>query len=130
MDNQINIFNFVFDNDELQHDFIDFFISNGLLPLFGYENKAHNNLRVTESEALSVVNEGAYGKDLLTFANLVLTIKDNLMFDDSLFKVLDNSTSFQRMMNLVRKINQRYVETVENRKFNYWNIVFYSKNIF
>ena len=128
-DNILQVFDFNFNNEELQENFNDFFYSNDLLSLFTYEHLA-TSIKVNYVDALSVVNNGSYAKSLLKFGEVMKIAMDNKMYDDALFKVLFNPTTFQRFMNLVKKITAYYSEVLEQYRHNYWNIVFYSKNIF
>ena len=59
-----NVFNFVFNDEELEEEFENFFLTNNLLPLF--TNEHHSTpIRVSYTEARSVVNGGAYAKKII-----------------------------------------------------------------
>lgn len=123
------IFQPVFNNDELEGDFNNFFYSNNLIALFTNEHRA-GTITYTYTDARSVINEkGRYAKDLKTFSDILSTAVDNKSYEEAIFKVIYNVSTFQKFMVNVRKIIRGYASVDNEHLFNFWNIVFYTKEI-
>ena len=151
---ELLIFDFQFNDEELEQEFHAFFNNNNLLPLFTNEHRAPG-IKVSYLDAKSVVNvkkdmretyydkrrkktytrnrrvnEGASARPLKNFADLISMANDNKMYESAMFRVLYNSTNFKAFMAQVRKISA-YIEgqIKDEHKFNTWNIVWYNKEL-
>ena len=123
------IFDELYNNEELSNEFHKFFYTNDLLPLFTNEHRA-GTIRVTWTDARSVVGDGAYAKDLHELSELLKIGIDNKKYEEAVFKILYEARSFQRMMNIIRDLIQYHRTIEEKYKHNWWNIVYYTKTLF
>lgn len=124
---KFNVFDFKFDDEELEEEFNKFFYANNLTSLFTLEHRS-TPISVTWVDARSVVRDkGTYAKTLVEFSNILVMAQDNKMYDDSVFKVIYNARSFQKLIQIMRDIIE-FIRTVdEEHLFNFWNIVFYTQ---
>ena len=127
-----NVFNFVFNDEELEEEFENFFLTNNLLPLF--TNEHHSTpIRVSYTEARSVVNGGAYAKKLLSIADDIHTSTHNKKYEEEMFMILYSANSLTAMANQSEKIAEHidYIKSFksEKRTDNKWNIVFYNDDL-
>ena len=153
---QFTVFDFQFDDPELESQFVDFFERYDLHPLFTNEFRA-GQIKVSELDAKSVVNvagtyeyryydkrpgrqkwytrtrkrkEGANAQPLKNFTDVLHTGMDNKMYESATFRILYNATSFKAFMNSIKDItNYFYTRINEEHKFNTWNIVWYNKQL-
>lgn len=127
----LTVFNVITVNEELENNFHSFFYENNLLALFTHEHRAAP-IKVTDLDARSVVNfTGKYHKTLKKFADYITMANDNKMYEEALFKILYTSTSFQSLMNHIKKIIEVIESDIDIRHlFNTWNIVWYNKTIY
>lgn len=123
------IFEYRFNNEELENEFNDFFHANNLNPLFTNEHMA-GTITVTDVDARSVINDGgSYNKTLKDFAELLTLANDNKSFEEAMFRIIYEARSFQRLMIQLKKL-VTYIKTVDERyKHNTWNIVWYNKDL-
>ena len=149
---QIRIFEPRFNDDELFQEFLNFFETYGLLPLFTNEHRA-GSIKVGYSRARSVVlragdkdemlkspNEKVRqkakfyqpkepGKDratLLKFAEYLKLYNDNQMYEDDLFNIIYESKDFRQMIIRIKKMMDYIDHQISNDyKYNMWNIVWY-----
>lgn len=126
---RFSVFEPRFNDDELEEEFNNFFSKNNLESLFTNDYRA-GNITVTYVDARSVINTGgSYHKTLIDFADYLSLSNDNMMYEDSLFKVLYNARTFQQLMQNIRKV-MKYIESIPaNLLYNMWNIVFYNKDL-
>lgn len=127
MDN-FTVFDSMFNNEELENEFHKFFYSNNLSPLFTNEHRA-SPIKVTYIDARSVTNNGTYASLLKDFSDILSQGNDNQRYEESTFKILQKATTFQKMMNNIKKIIQEYKTTKPEHLFNFWNIVYYNKDL-
>ena len=138
---KFQIFEYNFNIPELENAFNDFFYRYNLTALFTNEHRA-GTITVSYADARSVINTGgrfkvekgqrveyggAYHEDLKDFADLISMYNDNKSFEEALFKVIYTARSFGKLMTNIRKLLKYYESLEENRKHNWWNIVFYNK---
>ena len=127
---EFTVFEFVFNDEKIENEFIKFFKVNNLYALFNNEHKA-TPIKVRLPDAQSVINNsGKYAKDLKNFSDLLSMAQNNQKFDHSNLKILKTATSFQKMMNIIRNILKQYEKTLPEHLFNFWNIVYYNKDLF
>lgn len=125
------VFEFRTGNDQLITEFHKFFYKYNLTELFSNEHRVPHNITVTDNDVRSVVNYGSYSQDLIKFANLLAVGSDNKKQSEALFKILHDSKTFQKLMNIIRRITQVYEKALtDGVDMNLWNIVFYTKSIF
>lgn len=123
------IFEYRFNNEELEQDFNDFFHANNLHPLFTNEHMA-GSITVTYVDAKSVVNEGgSYRNTLKEFSELLTLANDNKSYEEAMFRIIYEARSFQSFIRQLKKLID-YIKTVDERyKHNTWNIVWYNKDL-
>lgn len=123
------LFEYRFNNEELEQEFNDFFHSNNLNPLFTNEHMA-GSITVTYVDAKSVLNEGgSYQKTLKEFSELLTLANDNKSYEEAMFRIIYEAKSFQALMRNIRKLVD-FIKTVDERsKHNTWNIVWYKKDL-
>lgn len=123
------LFEYRFNDEELQTEFNNFFHSNNLNPLFTNEHMA-GTITVTYIDAKSVINPGgAYNKVLKDFSELLTLANDNKSFEEAMFRIIYEARSFQ---GLIRKLKQLidYIKQIDDdKKHNTWNIVWYNKDL-
>lgn len=123
------IFEYRFNNEELENEFNDFFHANNLHPLFTNEHMA-GSITVSYIDAKSVVNEGgSYQNTLKEFSELLTLANDNKSYEEAMFRIIYEARSFQSFIRQLRKLID-YIKTVDERyKHNTWNIVWYNKDL-
>ena len=129
MEQKFFIFEYRFNNEELENEFNDFFHRNNLHSLFTNEHMA-GSITVTYVDAKSVLNDGgAYNKVLKDFSELLTLANDNKSYEEAMFRIIYEARSFQA---LIRKLKQLidYIKNIDdNKKHNTWNIVWYNKDL-
>ena len=129
MEQKFYLFEYRFNNEELESEFNDFFHRNNLNALFTNEHKA-GSITVTYVDAKSVLNEGgSYQKTLKEFSELLTLANDNKSDEESMFRIIYEARSFQA---LIRKLKQLidYIKNIDDdKKNNTWNIVWYNKDL-
>lgn len=124
------VFDTLFTDQELLDEFHSFFYKYNLLPLFTNEHRA-GSIRTTYVDARSVVNPGGqYHQLLLDFSDILAIGSDNKMLEEATFKILYEARTFQRMMNIIRTLVNYYRSIDPEDIDNFWNIVFYNKQLF
>ena len=123
------IFEYRFNNEELEQEFNDFFHSNNLHSLFTNEHMA-GSITVTYVDAKSVLNEcGSYQKTLKDFAELLTLANDNKSYEEAMFRIIYEAKSFQGFMRKIKELIN-FIKTIdEEHKHNIWNIVWYKKDL-
>ena len=123
------IFEYRFNNEELENEFNNFFHANNLNALFTNEHMA-GSITVTYVDAKSVLNEGgSYQKTLKEFAELLTLANDNKSYEEAMFRIIYEARSFQSFMRKLKLLIE-YLKTVDERyKHNIWNIVWYNKDL-
>lgn len=130
MNDKLTIFDYVFNNEELEEDFNNFFHRYALTPIFTNEHRAAG-IRVTYVDARSVINPGgSYHNTLLELADYVNMAMDNKSYEEALFKIIYEAKSFQTMMNKIKKLLNFITTIDEDHMFNLWNIVWYNKEVY
>lgn len=127
---KLQVFEYRFNNEELENEFNNFFYKYNLTPLFTNEHRA-GKITVTYLDARSIVNEsGKYHELFKEFTDYLLLAQDNKSYEEAIFKILYESRSFQGLATRIRKI-MKYIDGIqEDRKFNIWNIVWYTKEVY
>ena len=123
------LFEYRFNNEELENEFNDFFHANNLNPLFTSEHMA-GSITVTYIDAKSVLNDGgAYNKVLKDFSELLTLANDNKSYEEAMFKIIYEARSFQSLMRKLKQLID-YIKNIEDsKKHNTWNIVWYNKDL-
>lgn len=130
MEERFQIFEPRFNNDELEDEFHSFFNRYNLNALFTNEHRA-GSITVTYVDAKSVVNPGgSYHETLKDFADLLTIANDNKSYEEALFKIIYKARTFQGLMRNVKKVIAHALTIEPHRLSNFWNIVFYTKNVF
>ena len=128
---RLQIFEPLFNNDELDQEFQNFFYKNGLTPLFTNEHRA-GTISVTYIDAKSVVNKGgSYQKILKKFADYLVLAQDNKSYEEAIFEVIYKARTFQKLINNIKKVMAFIDSQIDSEHlFNTWNIVFYTKSVY
>lgn len=128
---KLQIFEPLFNNDELDQEFQTFFYKNGLTSLFTNEHRA-GTISVTYIDAKSVVNKGgSYQKTLKKFADYLVLAQDNKSYEEAIFEVIYKARTFQKLINNIRKVMAFIDSQIDSEHlFNTWNIVFYTKSVY
>lgn len=130
------IFDYKFNNEELEKEFNDFFHRNNLHALFTNEHMA-GTITVSYVDAKSVLNNpkgedddgGPYNKVLREFSELITLANDNKSYEEAMFRIINEARSFQGFINKLKQLID-YIKTIEeNKKHNTWNIVWYNKDL-
>lgn len=150
------MFDYQFNNEQLEEEFEGFLHKYGLDPLFTNEHRA-GQIRVTYAEARSVMNvredvkrtgKGAFNKKgeqqywkreegrnaqiLKEFANnnmmYLAHAQNNKSYEEAVFKIIYDSRSLQGLINKIRSL-MKYMDGQINdeHRYNQWNIVWYNK---
>ena len=129
MEQKFYIFEYNFNDEELEQEFNDFFHRNNLHSLFTNEHMA-GSITVSYLNARSVINEGgAFNRPLKEFAELLTLANDNKSYEEAMFRIIYESRSFQGLMRKVKQLVD-YIKTInEENKHNTWNIVWYNKDL-
>lgn len=127
---QINVFDYAFNDVELQQEFENFFIRNDLLPLFSNEHRS-TPIKVSWIDARSILSEnGAYRKAFLDLSEVVNMATGNKKYEQAVFKMIYESRSLQKLKNISQKVVNKFIETTNKSQDNFWNIVFYTKDVY
>lgn len=127
---KFTVFNTLTRDEELDNEFHNFFYKNNLTALFTNEHRS-SPIRVTDSDARAVVNShGAYYDILKIFSDILSTATHNKKYEEAVFKIIYTASTFQKMMNIIKKIILEFKTTLEKHLYNFWNIVFYNKGLF
>ena len=129
MEQKFYLFEYRFNNEELENEFNDFFHANNLHSLFTNEHMA-GTITVTYVDAKSVLNEGgSYQKTLKEFAELLTLANDNKSYEEAMFRIIYEERSFQGFMRKLKELVE-FIKTIdEQHKHNTWNIVWYKKDL-
>ena len=126
---KFTVFETRFNNDELESEFHAFFYKNNLTALFTNEHRS-SPITVTYLDAKAVVNTGgAYERPLKEFAEVLSMSNDNQMYEESIFRILEESRSFQAFVRKIKELTAYIKQVTENKKHNVWNIVWYNKDL-
>lgn len=129
MEQKFFIFEYRFNNEELEKEFNDFFHRNNLHSLFTNEHMA-GTITVSFNDARSVINNGgAWNKPLLEFAEILTIANDNKSYEEVMFRIIYESRSMQGMIGKIKKIIEYIKQIDDNKKHNTWNIVWYNKDL-
>ena len=123
------LFEYRFNNEELEQEFNDFFHANNLHSLFTNEHMA-GSITVTYVDAKSVLNDGgSYQKTLKEFAELLTLANDNKSYEEAMFRIIYEARSFQGFMRKLKEL-VNFIKTIDDQhKHNIWNIVWYKKDL-
>lgn len=127
----LTIFETKFNNPELEQEFNNFFTKYNLLSLFTNEHRA-SQITVTYVDAKSLINKGgSYNKTFKAFTDYLNMAQDNKKYEEAIFKIIYNARTFQGLANQIKRLMQ-YIDSDidDNHKFNTWNIVWYTKEVF
>lgn len=128
---KFNLFSPLFNNDELEEEFNNFFYKYNLVPLFTNEHRT-SPITVTYLDARSTVKPGgSYHEQLKDFSDVLNMANDNKMYESSVFKIIYQAKTFQSLMKNIKKVKE-YIESDIDEKhlFNTWNIVWYNKEVY
>lgn len=129
MNYNFQIFEPLFNNEELENEFNNFFYKYNLTPIFTNEHRA-GSITVTYIDAKSVVNSGgSYHETLKELADLISMNNDNKSYEEALFRLIYKPRSFQGFMNYVKKHIELISSIEEEFLFNMWNIVWYAEEL-
>lgn len=126
---KFTVFDPMFNNEELENEFHSFFYKNNLSALFTNEHKT-SPIKVTYLDAKSVLNNGKYASLLKDFSSKLSMANNNQMYNEATFKILQKASTFQKMMNNIKNILEEFYTTEDGYLHNFWNIVFYNKDLF
>lgn len=127
---KFHIFDYKFNNEELESEFNNFFYKWNLTPLLTNEHRS-TPITVTWVDARSVLNEGgSYNRILKEFSDILQMNWDNKSYEEALFKMIYEARSFQALMNTIKKFNHFVHNLDDNIRHNMWNIVWYTKEVY
>ena len=116
-------------DEEIENEFHAFFYNFNLTSLFTNEHRA-GSISVSYVDMKSVLNEGGKNrKTLLEFADILSMANDNKTYEESIFKLIHDSRSFQGLMNNIKKYLNFIKQIDPEHMFNMWNIVWYAKEL-
>ena len=130
---EFTIFDYKFNDEELEKEFEEFFITNNMLPMFTNEHRS-TPITVSYVEARSVINGGAYAKKLQSIVDDIHSSTNNKKYEEEMFMMLYSSNSLSGMANNTEKI-ANYIDYIRTddiegkREKNKWNIVFYNDDL-
>ena len=129
MEQKFYLFEYRFNNEELENEFNDFFHANNLHSLFTNEHMA-GSITVTYVDAKSVLNEGgSYQNTLKEFSELLTLANDNKSYEEAMFRIIYEARSFQGFMRKLKELVE-FIKTIDDQhKHNIWNIVWYKKDL-
>lgn len=121
------VFNTRFNDEQLETQFNNFFEENDLQSLFTNEHRA-SEISVSYVDARSIINEGgAYNELFKKFHDYLVMAQDNKSYEEAIFKFLEQARTFQGLANSIKRVMEYIDSILEERKFNTWNIVFYTR---
>lgn len=127
---KFTVFEMNFNDDELEKAFHEFFYKNNLSALFTNEHRS-SPIKVGWIDAKAVVNEkGGYVKALKELSDILSMGTDNKKYEQGVLKIIYVPNNFSHMMKIIKRIITEYETTEEKHLFNFWNIVFYTKQLF
>lgn len=128
MNQKLTIFEYRFNDDELERDFNDVFYQLNLLPLFTHEHRS-TPIKVGYNDARGAVNaHGSWRKDLKELSDVISWSQDNQSFDEVMLKLIHTPKDFNGMMRKIRKMLDFIKNQIkDDHIYNMWNIVWYSK---
>lgn len=127
--NNYTVFEYVFNDEQLEENFEKQIQSLNIEPIFTYEHRS-TPIKVNWAEARSIVNGTSYYQTFAKFSDYVHMNVDNKSYDNALFKLLYSSNTIQGMVNIMKRIMDVHDNADENRKHNTWNIVYYTENVY
>ena len=129
MEQKFYIFEYNFNDEELEQEFNDFFHRNNLHSLFTNEHMA-GSITVSYLNARSVINEGgAFNRPLKEFAELLTLANDNKSYEEAMFRIIYESRSIQGLVGKIKNLID-FIKTIDDQhKHNIWNIVWYKKDL-
>src|SRR5690625_7114053 len=114
---KIQVFEYRFNNEELENEFNNFFYKYNLTSLFTNEHRA-GSITVTYVDARSVLNTGgSYHETLKEFADLLTIGNDNKSYEEALFKIIYESRSFQSFMKKIKDLLE-YAKSMDPENLN------------
>lgn len=126
---QFTVFEYTFNNPELEEKFEKFFAVDGLTKLFSYEHKS-TPIRVSLPDAQSIVKNGHVAEYFLDFIEILKLADDNKQYKHALLKNLDSSGTFAKLRNVIKREVQYQKVVLAKHQGNFWNIVWYSDHIY
>lgn len=123
--NNITLFDVKTVDDEMVEAFYDFFENQNLMPLFTNQHRT-DQIEVPDLDLRSVIRSGnSYNRLLKSFSSFVNMNQNNIRYEESVFEIIDNAKTFQKLMNNIRDF-LNYQQTInDEHTFNLWNIVYY-----
>lgn len=130
MAEKFSIFETKFNNDELEEEFTNFFYKYNLTSIFTNEHRA-GGITVTYVDAKSVINTGgSYHETLKEFSDFLSMANDNKSYEEALFKLIYDSSSFQAFIKNIRKYMDFIKQQIDSEHMsNMWNIVWYAQEL-
>ena len=132
---QFTVFDYAFDDEELEQEFEEFFITNNMLPMFTNEHRS-TPISVSYVEARSVINGGAYAKKLQSIVDDIHSSTNNKKYEEEMFMILYKSNSVRGMALNHAKISDFIIHITDpsndlegKYEKNKWNIVFYNDDL-
>lgn len=127
--NGINLFRIESYNEEMIKQFYTFFKAYDLIPLFNNDHKT-NQIKVTDNDLRSVINNGKYAQVLKDFKDVLWIATKNDRYEMAIFDLIEGINSFQKLMNNLKKATDYINSTIQMRHlFNTWNIVYYNDKL-
>lgn len=127
------VFEYRFDNPELQEEFEKFFKINAIQPLFTNEHRS-TPIYVSYVEAINIVKRGTYAKKIEKLHDILHFATGNKKYEQAIFKMIYESRSIQKLANISERAKELYNELLktasEKKQENFWNIVFYTKEVY
>lgn len=133
MDRITNIFEFTFDDQQLEEDFYKKLATLEIESLFTHDHRS-SSIKVTWADARSMVNEL---KDYQTFKNVKTSLdlgeeNDNKQFNVSVLKIINESNNMNSLRTKLKKATEfekRLFAFSDKAHNNMWNIVWYTDEV-
>ena len=123
----IDLFDFITNDETLIREFNRFWHIYGLMPALSNANRVPN-IKISDNDARSVVNPGgSFNRTLLEFANVLSINNYSNHYEVSLGKALEIANgSLQKYINVIRKHILPVIEDGETEEEAKWRVVWYA----
>lgn len=129
IENPFTLFDFKFTDERLQKVVIDFFQRNGLQPLFTNEHRS-TPISVSWIEARNIEKQGSYYKKINDLQEVLVLAQGNKKYEQAVFKMIYESKTIQKLSNISERATDLFLELSKKQEENFWNIVFYTKEVY
>lgn len=128
-ENPFTVFDFKFSDEKLQQVVIDFFQREQLQPLFTNEHRS-TPISVSWIEARNIEKKGSYYQKIAQIQELLMYAQGNKKYEQAVFKMIYESKTIQKLANISERATKLFIEITDKQEDNFWNIVFYTKEVY